>query len=524
MSDERSLAQQEALRQVEEARQNPPFATTDPDDEREQLDSEVIDPMMGPGDVLPDVLTEPEIKKDIEYKCGIDDSLMDRYSVFKDDKTKKFIKSQAKRLKKAITLFDYQSDKNYDNVLDTPCDVEKEIIIFFSPRFSREFEMLGEKVGCEHSSPRSLSLFEEREGTAHNQFWYSGDHTITTYHAPDKTFMTIKDRKDRTVAFISSISCSLFISVEPSSLHTSDRLISLMQYVLDRYSPPPQVTQEDIQKLLKVLNLKTNYQNFVNNIVTEVKRTVDDKVDQLQREISNHYRGLQVKSKEILKEEAHKTAIMEKMSQDVVREKMLSHTDMLMKMMASGRYNNFEYTGEGIIGITPQLYLHDKKYDLGIFKVTLFLDGRIKCTQQMSHRNYEGYDHPHVNHGDPCWGNLSNSIPDLIRDMEFPLAFDFMYDFLTHYNPENPYAKLFNWRAEDVNMENSCCSECRRTIEYCRCDDRESRDDVCENCDRQYEDCTCPRCPIDDEDLDDDIGCATRCQSCDHNSEGECTY
>ncbi|MCC6177326.1 MAG: hypothetical protein IT305_18660 [Chloroflexi bacterium] len=84
-------------------------------------------------------------------------------------------------------------------------------------------------------------------------------------------------------------------------------------------------------------------------------------------------------------------------------------------------------------------------YRLGAYQLLLDLAGdvRIQSVDRLGPR--PAWDHPHVQDGLPCLGNLREGVLKLIAEYELALATQLLLDFLHLYQPEDAYTPIEGW-------------------------------------------------------------------------------
>lgn len=84
-------------------------------------------------------------------------------------------------------------------------------------------------------------------------------------------------------------------------------------------------------------------------------------------------------------------------------------------------------------------------YHLGDYRIVLDLAGdvRVESLSRLGPRPY--WDHPHIQGGLPCLGNIRDGVLKLIADYELALAVQVLMDFLRTYRPESAYCLLEGW-------------------------------------------------------------------------------
>jgi hypothetical protein len=123
--------------------------------------------------------------------------------------------------------------------------------------------------------------------------------------------------------------------------------------------------------------------------------------------------------------------------------------DSTKKLAGSPLYESISFQKTCVKGTTTPIYIKHSGvwYNLGRFEVELGFGGIIKIHSLFAERG-PSQDHPHVNGGNPCWGNMSGELPKRIAESEFDVAFVEIHTFLSHYSREGgPYATIDNWPA-----------------------------------------------------------------------------
>src|SRR4051794_25134372 len=85
------------------------------------------------------------------------------------------------------------------------------------------------------------------------------------------------------------------------------------------------------------------------------------------------------------------------------------------------------------------------EYALGAYRLLLDLAGdvRVESVDRAGPRG--AWDHPHVQDGLPCLGNLREGVLKLIAEYELALAVQVLIDFLHTYLPEGAYTPIDGW-------------------------------------------------------------------------------
>ena len=84
------------------------------------------------------------------------------------------------------------------------------------------------------------------------------------------------------------------------------------------------------------------------------------------------------------------------------------------------------------------------EFDLGDFEVKIGLQDAGLTIHNLTHQVH-GYDHPHVNDGSACLGNISTGIIKMLAEFEFFGALQMIHTFLHSYNSDSPYLTIEHW-------------------------------------------------------------------------------
>jgi len=88
-----------------------------------------------------------------------------------------------------------------------------------------------------------------------------------------------------------------------------------------------------------------------------------------------------------------------------------------------------------------------RRYRLGRFRMDLHFDGRL-FLRNLTNR-YETYDHPHIENGRPCLGNIQEWVHRLLAQGEFGAATELLLQYLKTVNPADWRKAVTHW-AEDA--------------------------------------------------------------------------
>lgn len=98
------------------------------------------------------------------------------------------------------------------------------------------------------------------------------------------------------------------------------------------------------------------------------------------------------------------------------------------------------------IRTSPLVLEHDgDRFLIGEFALDLDLEGSITVRNLANTISKGGWEHPHVQGGVPCLGNLRNGMMKLLGECEVvPLA-SMLIQFLHSYDPETAYCRVEMW-------------------------------------------------------------------------------
>jgi hypothetical protein len=88
-----------------------------------------------------------------------------------------------------------------------------------------------------------------------------------------------------------------------------------------------------------------------------------------------------------------------------------------------------------------------RNVDLGRYCLVLDLAGDVRVESLDARGPKSHWDHPHVQDGLPCLGNLREGVLKLIAEYELALATQVLLDFLGTYVPDTAYTPIEGWPA-----------------------------------------------------------------------------
>lgn len=124
-----------------------------------------------------------------------------------------------------------------------------------------------------------------------------------------------------------------------------------------------------------------------------------------------------------------------------------SASQELERLLAVRGVRAAEVAGSQLRVLTHQLMLESEgsTYNLGEYRILLDLAGdvRIESISRLGPKPH--WDHPHIQDGLPCLGNLREGVLKLMARYELALATQVLMDFLSTYNADTAYCPIEGW-------------------------------------------------------------------------------
>jgi len=352
---------------------------------------------------------------------------------------------------------------------------------------------------------------------------------------------TIKDSKNLAIAYMSKqLGALMLLWSGVSNSDVPSKYIALyFDYILSFYNSDFDKMKEEARTFIKQLREERKhreYLEFLDNMFSVTIENTHKAIDKLRRDVDSHMRGLLKQGQELEKERKFLNATENRMDNKELRDQLEKDYTLLQNMEKANKYTQFRFSEQCIIGVTSPILLFGK-YDIGHFEVKLYLDGRIKCINlKGAVGSHNDYDHPHVSTGNPCWGNLDQSVLSFMRQQQYGLVFDTMYQFLCHYNDGHgrgahhaPYISLQDGWPHLTEQGLSICRRCHRIRELCSCRTvtrtvAGSEAATCHVCSETLDNCGCDRCPAENP-PNNVLGEDVSCDECEYlDEDGECSH
>ncbi|MBI2874470.1 MAG: hypothetical protein HYY09_05245 [Firmicutes bacterium] len=177
--------------------------------------------------------------------------------------------------------------------------------------------------------------------------------------------------------------------------------------------------------------------SFVDQLSKDLAR-LEERSNQLSRELVQVTRSQQQLQKMLSDKEERLTSLEEHL-QETFRE-----------TLSQPEVRSLDWKDEALVVETTPVILLDassgRRHLVGPMRVTISLDGGIVINNLENTGARPYWDHPHVQNGLPCLGNLKPGLLKLIGQLELSLAVRLLLDFLAVYDPETAYGPLDLWQ------------------------------------------------------------------------------
>jgi hypothetical protein len=286
-----------------------------------------------------------------------------------------------------------------------------------------------------------------------------------------------------------------------------------------------------------------------------IKRHIQDKTDalrQMEFEAEDYYRRLVQAERDmpVLRTELDALQQNAKNTEDGAVKKQAAD---LCTLISSGQYEEIKPQPDGGLSARTSaitIWHDDWEFSLGCYDIKVDCHGKVTI-RSADGTDAQGYPHPHIDSsGKPCLGNIAPDLARAIGRMRIAEALSLLHEFLTSYNPDNPYIKLSRFDPdysgdEDENpcedCDESCtpycimdcphnegsaysCSDCcdyRTDFCYGECERNRDYDYVnpCHNCEEEKDHCFL-ECPWNKE-----WNLSNPCEECESDEcDDECGY
>jgi hypothetical protein len=117
------------------------------------------------------------------------------------------------------------------------------------------------------------------------------------------------------------------------------------------------------------------------------------------------------------------------------------------RLLALSGVQRVEVDGHVIrVDTAPVVVQHaDRSYLVGRFELDLDLEGEVTIRNVENTITRGGWEHPHVQGGIPCLGNLRDGIMKLLGECELVPLTSMLLQFLEAYDADTAYAEITRW-------------------------------------------------------------------------------
>ncbi len=175
-----------------------------------------------------------------------------------------------------------------------------------------------------------------------------------------------------------------------------------------------------------------------------------------------------------------------------------------LKNLVPNLYRKIFVDGDNLVALTHKVQIiHDgKRHEIGEFEVRITLHSGDLNIKNLNGRT-EDCDHPHVQEGKPCLGNIGPGVIKMIAEFELFGTLQMLHSFLHSYNEDSPYVKIERWDPDYVEEDRyETCHEDHRGLDCIECGGEDGR---CPYYDEAFEVC------FEDTTVDDCTGCDYLC-------------
>ncbi len=236
---------------------------------------------------------------------------------------------------------------------------------------------------------------------------------------------------------------------------------------------------------------------------------VDNKVKEYKRNIEQNESDAEDKEEELL--ELRRKIVADKYAVGVIdgtvgqwKQKAEAEYDRMMKLIPN-LYKLIELDGEDLFAHTYMVEIthNHHTYEIGEFEVRINLATGVLNISNLTKRIDDSYDHPHINDGASCLGNIGKGIIKMLAEFELFGVLQLVHTFLHSYNSSSPYKKIQYWDPNYEDEEEDRYESCHESSGGYTC--VECGDEQCPFYDQAYDDC------FANSSLDDCIGCEYQC-------------
>lgn len=175
------------------------------------------------------------------------------------------------------------------------------------------------------------------------------------------------------------------------------------------------------------------------------------RAEALQNEIREFTRRLQVSHRKAL-EETQLLETLQTRDTSAYETKAKEDFEKMRKLIENGIYENIGFQDGACLARTGKCYVtfQKRRYFIGRFEIKIGKDSTEYIN--LDYKN-SSYQHPHIAHGNPCYGNIGEELAKLTGRKEYLIALQLIYRYLNSYNHNDAHAKIgtpnFKWKEVD---------------------------------------------------------------------------
>lgn len=175
-----------------------------------------------------------------------------------------------------------------------------------------------------------------------------------------------------------------------------------------------------------------------------------------------------------------------------------------LMMLIPNLYKSISVSDGELIALTHEIEIRHNQsmYEIGEFEVRIKLATGDLTISNQTHR-VEEYDHPHINDGAACLGNIGKGIIKMLAEFELFGTLQVIHTFLHSYNSHSPYKKIEHWDPDYQDEDEDHYSSCHEDNSGYTC--VECADTNCPFYEEAFEVC------FDNSNLEDCINCEYQC-------------
>ena len=209
-----------------------------------------------------------------------------------------------------------------------------------------------------------------------------------------------------------------------------------------------QYSQGDLTNLEEEISRQSRYM-----------RQTDEQIRRLEDDIASYYRAM-------LDYSAKRDELEERLKQleEAPKAEHWVFTEA-RKIVADGKWKLYSIDGDTLLFVSRERIICryfnpaagiDKSLDMGYFDLRINTTGRMSCYgahDYIEHgsRDWRGCEHPHVNRGAICWGNMGTRVADNRAKRDLLSNVRLLDQLLVTYSADNPYVKFGTFQRNKNN-------------------------------------------------------------------------